>query len=243
MRAFWKRDWEFSELEGELRARRAEPPAHFVRALAKTVGGERSSARPRLRVALTVALVALAAAAVASAGGVSLAASGTGQLVQVVADLASSSSSPQTTVANSPADNQYKPGKGCGDPNHVHERNFQCKVSINSVSNKEGDSGTTSYVFKISLNDTPLSQVTAAWTTADGSATVANNDYLPAGGTAVFAPGVQFQTVTVSVVGDTVKEPNEIFYVNITSVSANAYIGNGVGSGTIVNDDKATVGL
>jgi hypothetical protein len=186
---------------------------------------------------LAVALTGLAAGAVAAAGGVGLASSGTGQLAQVVADL-TSSPSPQATVANSPADNQYKPGKGCGDQNHLHDRRFQCKVSINSVSNKEGNSGTTPFTFQISLSDTPLSQVTAVWSTANGSATVANNDYLPAAGTAVFAPGVQVQTVTVSVVGDTVKEMNETFNVNITSVSDNAYIGNGTGIGTIQNDDK-----
>jgi len=75
---------------------------------------------------LAVALVVLAAAAVASAGGVSHAASGTNQLVQVVADL-TGSSSPQTTVASSPADDQYKPGKGCGDKNHTHDKKDQCK--------------------------------------------------------------------------------------------------------------------
>ena len=28
---------------------------------------------------------------------------------------------------NSPADDQYKPGKGCGDKNHEHEREDECK--------------------------------------------------------------------------------------------------------------------
>jgi hypothetical protein len=35
-----------------------------------------------------------------------------------------------------------------------------------------------------------------------------------------------------------VVEPNETFFVNITSVSDNAYIGAGPGTGTIMNDDK-----
>ena len=52
-----------------------------------------------------------------------------------------------------------------------------------------------------------------------------------------FLPGIQTQTVSISVVGDTVKERNEAFYVNLISVSANAYIGNGTGQGTIQNDD------
>ena len=238
MGRFWKRDSTLAELEGELRARRASAPSAFVRALAERVGGETRWLRPKARLGIAAGLAALALVAVASAGGFSAASSGTARIVGAVADLTSSSSS-QSSVTSSPAADQYpKPGKGCGDPNHLHDRRYQCKVSMSSVSKKEGNSGTTTYSFQMSLSDTPLSQVTAVWTTADGSAKVANNDYLPAGGTAVFAPGVQFQTVTVSVLGDTVKEPNETFYVIITSVSDNAYIGNGTGTGTIVNDDK-----
>jgi len=235
MRAFWKRDREFSELEAELRARRAEPPTQFARALAGRLGGERSWVGPRARVVLAVGLVISAAAAVATTGGVGIAASGTGQLVQVVAEL-TGSPSPPTSVASSPANDQYKPGKGCGDKNHEHERRHQCKASTNDVRQREGNSGVTTFFFTISLSDTPIDTVTVVWTTANGTATTPS-DYLAASGTATFAPGVQTQTISVSVVGDVVKEPNETFYVNLTSVSANAYIGDGQGVGTIMNDD------
>jgi hypothetical protein len=30
-------------------------------------------------------------------------------------------------TSKSPADDEYKPGKGCGDKNHVHERENECK--------------------------------------------------------------------------------------------------------------------
>jgi hypothetical protein len=136
VRAFWKRNREFSEFETELRARRSEPPAQFVRALAGRVGGERSWVRPKLRVVLVTALVVLATAAVASAGGSKVAASSTSQLAQVVSSLTSSSSnsakkgedvSAKKVDNETPADDQYKPGKGCGDQNHVHEREDECK--------------------------------------------------------------------------------------------------------------------
>ena len=45
------------------------------------------------------------------------------------------------------------------------------------------------------------------------------------------------RTVTVSVVGDKVRERNETFVVNLSNPSANAYIGDGQGVGTIVDDD------
>jgi hypothetical protein len=236
MRRFWKRDSGLAELERELRARRHDAPSGFVRALARRTGGETRWLRPRARLGLAGGLAVVALVAVASAGGFSATRSGADRIVGVVSDLTSSSST-QESVALSPAASQYpKPGKGCGDKNHEHERNFQCKVSINSVSKKEGNSGLTTFSFTISLNDKPIDTVTAVWSTADGTA-VAPGDYLPAAGTATFAPGVQFQTASVSVVGDTVKEKSEAFYVNITSVSDNAYIGNGTGQGTIQNDD------
>jgi hypothetical protein len=43
--------------------------------------------------------------------------------------------------------------------------------------------------------------------------------------------------VTVSVVGDTTKESNEVFYVNLLNPSPNAYLGNSRATGTILNDD------
>jgi hypothetical protein len=44
-------------------------------------------------------------------------------------------------------------------------------------------------------------------------------------------------TITVSVVGDTVQEKSETFYVKLSNPSANAYLGNTQGVGTILNDD------
>jgi hypothetical protein len=56
-------------------------------------------------------------------------------------------------------------------------------------------------------------------------------------GTLTFPVGVTVRTVTVAVVGDRVRERNETFSVNLSNPSANAYIGDGQGLGTIVDDD------
>jgi hypothetical protein len=240
VKRLWGRDRRLVELEEELRARRSSPPRGFVQMLARRVQPETRWLAPRARIVLVTALAGGVLVAVASAGGLGVATSSTSDAIHVFDRLTGTASSP-TIDASSPSNNQYKPGKGCGDPNHLHERKFQCKASINSISNKEGNTGVnpaTPFTFTMSLSDTPLSVVTAAWTTADGTATVAGNDYLPAGGTVTFPVGVQTQTVTVYVVGDRVKETNETFAVNITSVSDNAYIGTGTGTGTILNDDK-----
>jgi Calx-beta domain len=238
MQPFWKRDREFSDLEAELRARRAEPPIQFVRALAGRPGGERSWVRPRARVALVVALVILAAAAVASAGGVGLAASGTGQVVQVLADLTGSSSS-QTTVAASPADNQYK--NKCGKPPRE-----KCHIEISDSKVREGNASTTPMVFTVTMNSQSDQTITVHFTTVNGtaiggSACTAGIDYVTQTGTVTFLPGDTMKTITILVCGDTKKEPDETFTVLLSNPQPadSAVIGgHNPGTGTIVNDDK-----
>jgi hypothetical protein len=79
--------------------------------------------------------------------------------------------------------------------------------------------------------------VTVNYATADGTGTVAGNDYVPASGTLTFAPGEISQTVAVTIIGDLVKERNETFFVNLTG-AINAAIGRNRGRCTITNDDK-----
>ena len=44
--------------------------------------------------------------------------------------------------------------------------------------------------------------------TADNTATVANNDYVPVSGTLTFAPGQTVQLITVTIKGDDLLEPD-----------------------------------
>jgi hypothetical protein len=57
-------------------------------------------------------------------------------------------------------------------------------------------------------------------------------------GTVTFNAGEMTKTITVLVNGDTVAEPNETFFVNLTS-AINATIAGGQGLGTILDDDGA----
>src|SRR5207237_4088962 len=67
----------------------------------------------------------------------------------------STSSSSTSTSTTTP-----KPGKGCGDKNHPHDRRYQCKVDVNDVTKNEGNSGYTNFNFTISLSDFPINTVT-----------------------------------------------------------------------------------
>jgi len=112
-------------------------------------------------------------------------------------------------------------------------------VSISSVSQNEGNSGTTPFVFNLTLSSAAAAPVTVAYATADGTATVADNDYVAQSGTVTFATGVTTQSVTILVNGDTKFEANETFTVNLSHPSSNAALGVATGTGTIVNDDTA----
>jgi hypothetical protein len=111
------------------------------------------------------------------------------------------------------------------------------RISINNVSHNEGTKGTTAFVFTVSLSAAYDAPVTVQYATADGSATVADNDYIATSGTLTFAAGQTTATITVSVVGDRKVEPNEYFYVNLSKSSSDALISNPTGIGTILNDD------
>lgn len=77
------------------------------------------------------------------------------------------------------------------------------------------------------------------YATADGTATTADNDYVAASGTLVFAPGQTSKTISVSVKGDKKKEANETFFVDLTDPT-NATIAGSQGFGEILNDDSTS---
>jgi len=108
-------------------------------------------------------------------------------------------------------------------------------LTINDVTLSEGNSGTTSFDFTVTLTPASAFPVTVNWATADGSA-IAGSDYQPASGSLTFAPGQTSKTVSVLVTGDVTTETNEFFFVNLFN-PGNASISDAQGQGTINNDD------
>jgi len=112
-------------------------------------------------------------------------------------------------------------------------------LTINDVSLNEGNAGTTSFTFTVSLS-APAGPggVTFDIATADGTATQPS-DYTLKSLTAQTIPaGSSTYSFTVLVNGDTTPETNETFFVNVTNVTG-ATVTDGQGLGTIVNDDAA----
>jgi fibronectin-binding autotransporter adhesin len=78
--------------------------------------------------------------------------------------------------------------------------------------------------------------ITVDYATADGDATT-GSDYQGASGTLTFAPGETTKTITIVVNGDSKKEADETFFVDLFGNSSNSLFTKNRGVGTILNDD------
>lgn len=110
-------------------------------------------------------------------------------------------------------------------------------LSINNVSVSEGNSGTSSATFTVSLSRAATQPVTVQYATSNETAT-AGSDYTAKTGTVTIPAGQTSGAITISVLGDTLVESNETFNVTLSNAT-NAVIGGNTGTGTIVNDDTA----
>ncbi len=108
-------------------------------------------------------------------------------------------------------------------------------LSINDVTVTEGDSGTTTAGFTITLFPASADVVTVDFATANQSA-VGPEDYGLQAGTLTFAPGVTSQSVGITVNGDSLQENTETFSVNLSN-AVGAILSDAVGTGTILDDD------
>ena len=102
-------------------------------------------------------------------------------------------------------------------------------LAVAGASLAEGNAGTQSLSFTVTLaNRTPL-RVSVAYATANGTAT-AGSDYTATSGTLVFAPGETSKTVAVPILGDTAYESDETFTPHaLESRQRNARHSNGDG--------------
>jgi chitinase len=111
-------------------------------------------------------------------------------------------------------------------------------LSISDAFVEEGTFGTTYMTFTVQLSEPSAGTVTVNYATADGTAKAKgrNGDYQAAIGTLTFAPGETTKTISVAINGDKRTEYEDYFTVNL-SAAAGAEIGDGQGTGFIVNDD------
>ncbi|MGK8236160.1 Calx-beta domain-containing protein [Roseovarius sp. MS2] len=102
---------------------------------------------------------------------------------------------------------------------------------------EEGDNGTTTARFTLSVSEEFGVSTNMGWATVSGTAT-AGSDFTAASGIATFLPGQTSTIVNVDVTGDNAVELAETFGVSVTP-SASVFSGSSgaVGSATILDDD------
>lgn len=111
-------------------------------------------------------------------------------------------------------------------------------LAIASTNVIETNSGTTTANFAVNLLAVSGQSVTVNFATADGTA-IAPGDYQSRSGALTFAPGEISKTIAVLVNGDTQIEPDETFFINLSS-PVNVVFQNSQAVGTIINDDFNT---
>ena len=112
------------------------------------------------------------------------------------------------------------------------------RISISDVTKAEGRKGkTTLFTFTVTLSAAYDQAVTMSFRTVNGTAKTSDNDYIAKTGTLTFAPGETTKTITIEVKGDSKREANETFYLDLFGNSSNSLFTKNRGIGTILNDD------
>ena len=108
-------------------------------------------------------------------------------------------------------------------------------LSVNDVSQFEGNSGTASFRFTVTLSAASTQNVTFNYITSNGTAQ-SPADFVSTTGSITMLAGSTSVQITVPVRGDVTDEADETFTLSLSNVG-NATIADGTGLGTIRNDD------
>ncbi|CAD5914344.1 FG-GAP-like repeat-containing protein [Planktothrix agardhii] len=109
------------------------------------------------------------------------------------------------------------------------------KISIKDTQIIEGDDGKKQAKFTVSLNTKVNQKVEVSYATSDGTAKV-GEDYQRTNGKLTFQPNQTQKTIIVPILGDTLDEDNETFFLNL-SKPKNADLGDKSAIGKITDND------
>lgn len=111
-------------------------------------------------------------------------------------------------------------------------------LSVDSPSVTEGDTGTKTLSYKVTLDKAPTKDVTISYETLDLGTARANDDFVPAVGTITIPAGQRSAIVSITVLGDTVVEASETVVLRLSGSSLVAAVN---ATGTIVDNDQANL--
>ena len=122
--------------------------------------------------------------------------------------------------------------KGVGT---IKDDDPQPSLVINDVLQNERNAGTANWAFVVTLSTVSGAVTKVDYATGDGTA-LAGSDYVAKSGTLSIPAGQTTKAIVISVIGDTVVEPDETFVVTLSN-PIGATLSDDQGVGTIVNDD------
>jgi len=93
-------------------------------------------------------------------------------------------------------------------------------LSIGDAVVTEGNSGSVTAVFTVTQSAVSGMATTVNYTTTDGTATASSGDYMATSGMVTIPVGSTTSVIMVSVLGDTLPEPDETFFVDLFSPRA-----------------------
>jgi len=109
------------------------------------------------------------------------------------------------------------------------------KLSISDSTADEPSTGTATMKFTVTLSPASGRAVSVNWATANGTAT-AGVDYTAGSGALNFTPGQTSKEISITVIGDTINEENEMVLVNLSGPSGAGFAAAGAqGQGTIID--------
>jgi hypothetical protein len=113
-------------------------------------------------------------------------------------------------------------------------------LAIDDFADLEGNGDTTSFFFTVHRTGGSAGAVSVNWAVAfaGGAGSASGSDFdSPTNGTIGFGDGETIKVIEVLVSGDLDFEPDEAFTVSLSGATGGATIADGLGAGTIQNDD------
>ena len=122
----------------------------------------------------------------------------------------------------------------------IHDDDPPPSVSINDVSLTEPAGPTVMTTFDVTLSAPSAYGVSVNLATGPGGTATPSRDYGAVSGTLTFPPGTTSRNFQVAIWADTLDEPDETFFVDLSSPSTGTLtLGDSQGQGTILDDDPA----
>jgi hypothetical protein len=118
----------------------------------------------------------------------------------------------------------------------VNDDSAASSITIADISIFEGNTGTQTATFTVTRTG-GSGAFAVNYATANGTAS-AGSDYVATSGALTFGSGVNTQTISVTINGDTTSEPNETLFINLSGATNGTTIARSQATGTILNDDS-----